>query len=403
MLRRVEVGAPHHPHYVVWELTLACDQRCLHCGSRAEHARPNELTTEQALDVVEQLARMGAWEVTLIGGEAYLHPGFLDVVRALRRHGVRPTLTTGGRGVTPELAAQLVEAGLHSASVSIDGLESTHDLFRATRGSFQSALSALANLRSVGITTAVNTNFNRLNVSQVDALYELVKANGASSWMLILTVPLGRGADRPDMLLQPWDLLELMPAFARAKERGLSDGIMVMPSNTVGYFGPEETLLRSQERGQGVHFQGCVAGRYSLGIEADGAVKGCPSLQTSHYVGGSLKTDSLEAIWKTKPLAFARTRTVDDLWGFCRTCPFAKQCLGGCTFMSHAYLGRPGNNPMCHFRARSLAADGRRERLVFKEAAPGAPFDNGLFEIVEEAFDAPDPRPPTPGALVRKR
>ena len=100
---------------------------------------------------------MGAWEVTLIGGEAYLHPGFLDVVRALRRHGVRPTLTTGGRGVTPELAAQLVEAGLHSASVSIDGLESTHDLFRATRGSFQSALSALANLRSVGITTAVNT------------------------------------------------------------------------------------------------------------------------------------------------------------------------------------------------------------------------------------------------------
>ncbi len=403
LLRRVEAGTPYHPHYVVWELTLACDQRCLHCGSRADVARPNELTTAQALDVVEQLARMKAWEVTLIGGEAYLHPGFLEVVRALRRHGIRPTLTTGGRGVTAELAAQLRDAGLHSASVSLDGLEATHDLFRATRGSFQSALAALENLRAVGITTAVNTNFNRLNVGQVDELYELVKAQGASSWMLILTVPLGRGADRPDMLLQPWDLLTLMPAFVRVKERGQRDGIRVMPSNTVGYFGPEETRLRSQDPGQGAHFRGCVAGRYSLGIEADGAVKGCPSLQTSHYVGGSLKTESLEQLWQTKELGFARSRTVDDLWGFCRTCPFATQCLGGCTFMAHAYLGRPGNQPMCHFRARSLAAEGRRERLVFRQAAPGAPFDNGVFEIVEEPFDAPDPRPPTPGALVRRR
>ena len=66
-------------------------------------------------------------------------------------------------------------------------------------------------------------------------------------------------------------------------------------------------------------------------------------------------------------------------------------------------LGRPGNNPYCHYRARTLAAQGKRERLVLREAAPGNPFDNGRFEIVEEAIDAPDVRPPTPRELVKKR
>ena len=395
--------SPHRPHYVVWELTLACDQLCTHCGSRAGEARPDELTTEQALGVVEQLAQMKAWEVTLIGGEAYLHPGFLDVIRALKKHGIRPSLTTGGRGITEELAKQMKEAGLHSISVSVDGLQQVHDLFRATKGSFESAINALKILRAAGLVTAANTNFNRLNLEQVDEVYELLKGLGISSWLLILTIPLGRGADRPEMLLQPWELLTLLPALARIKERAHADGIVMMPSNTLGYFGPEESFLRSPSDQESDHFRGCVAGRWSLGIEANGAVKGCPSLQTSHYVGGSLKTESLEEIWKSKELSFARARTVEDLWGFCRTCPFAKTCLGGCTFSAHSLFGKPGNNPMCHFRARSLAAEGKRERLVLKQAAPGVPFDYGLFELIEEPFDAPDPRPPTPGQWLRKK
>ncbi len=51
--------------------------------------------------------------------------------------------------------------------------------------------------------------------------------------------------------------------------------------------------------------------------------------------------------------------------------------MGGCTFTAHAVFGRPGNNPYCHYRARTLASAGRRERLVPKTAAPGTPFDNG--------------------------
>jgi radical SAM protein with 4Fe4S-binding SPASM domain len=141
-----------------------------------------------------------------------------------------------------------------------------------------------------------------------------------------------------------------------------------------------------------------------MGIESNGAVKGCPSLQSSHYIGGKTTERPLKEIWEQTPeLAFARKRTVEDLWGFCRTCPFAETCLGGCSFTAHSLFGRPGNNPYCHFRARAFAAEGKRERLVLREAARGLPFDNGRFAIVEEAFDAPDLRPPTPRELVKKR
>jgi hypothetical protein len=84
---------------------------------------------------------------------------------------------------------------------------------------------------------------------------------------------------------------------------------------------------------------------------------------------------------------------VDDLWGFCRTCPFADVCFAGCNFTAHALFGRAGNNPYCHYRAKILADRGVRERLVLREAAPGEPFDHGCFAIVEEPFDAPDPSP----------
>jgi radical SAM protein with 4Fe4S-binding SPASM domain len=405
MLRRLEVTQPdHHPAYVVWELTLRCDQPCTHCGSRAGTHRPDELSTEEALGVVRQLREMRAREVVLIGGEAYLHPGFLDIVRALKEAGIRPGMTTGGRGITEALARQVADAGLYAASVSIDGLEPTHDLMRAAPGSFASATGALRFLGAAGVRVAANTNLNRLNQADLEPLYEHLKGLGIRAWQLQITAPLGRAADRPAMLLQPWDLIDLLPRIAALKTRAFEDGITLMPGNNLGYFGPEEGLLRSPRPDAGDHWRGCMAGRYVMGIESNGAVKGCPSLQTSHYVGGNLRQRPLRDIWEGSPeLAFTRTRTVEDLWGFCRTCPFAATCMAGCSFTAHSLFGRPGNNPYCHYRARTLAKQGLRERLTPKAPAPGQPFDNGLFELVVEPLDAPDPRPPTPRELVKRR
>src|SRR5262245_42973904 len=106
--RHLPLAAPRasdrnvRPMYVVWEITLACDLACRHCGSRAGHARPDELTTSECLDLVDQIADLGVMEVILIGGEAYLRDDWCDVIRHIRARGMHALMTTGGRGLTKE-------------------------------------------------------------------------------------------------------------------------------------------------------------------------------------------------------------------------------------------------------------------------------------------------------------
>ena len=389
--RRVDTTADFHPAYVVWELTLRCNHACAHCGSRAQQPREGELTTEAALKVVQALAALGTREVVLIGGEAYLHPGFLEVVAALSVAGITPVMTTGGMGIRPALARDMADAGLRRVSVSIDGLEATHNRIRRHPGSFQSALKALESLQAAGLDISANTHFNRWNESELEDMYKLLQPLGVRSWQIQITAALGRAADRPEMLFQPWDLLQFLPRVAQLKRQAYADGILIMPGNNLGYFGPEEALLRSLKLEHKDAFQGCQAGRFVMGIESHGAVKGCPSLQSKSYTAGNLRETALADIWATgEALQFRRTDT-DYLWGYCAECPFAQTCQGGCSFTAHALFGKPGNNPYCHFRARHFQKQGLRERLVPLQAAEGQPFDHGLFEIVLEPFTAAEP------------
>ena len=159
----------------------------------------------------------------------------------------------------------------------------------------------------------------------------------------------------------------------------------VMAANNIGYFGPHEQTLRSFPFGADSHYGGCGAGKHFLGLESDGTVKGCPTLPTAPYGSGHVR--DLAELWKNdKIVGFSRHRTEDDLWGHCKTCYYASVCKGGCTWMAHTTLGRPGNNPFCYHRVIELQKKGIRERLVQVERAPGLPFDHGRFEIVEEAI-----------------
>ena len=102
----------HAPIFAVWETTLRCDLACRHCGSRAGVARPDELSTEECLDLVHQLAELGTREVAIIGGEAYLRDDWVDIIREIKKSGMRPVMATGGGGRTAERARSGVEAGL---------------------------------------------------------------------------------------------------------------------------------------------------------------------------------------------------------------------------------------------------------------------------------------------------
>lgn len=385
-----DVDHQARPIYAVWEITLACDLACRHCGSRAGRGRPDELTTPEALDLIAQMARLGVKEVSLIGGEAYLRPDWLDLIGAIRAHGMTAAMTTGGRGLTPELVGKARDAGLAHVSVSIDGDEPTHDRLRGVPGSYRAAVAALRALNEGGLRASCNTQINRLSLPLLEQVLETVAAIGIHGWQIQLTVPMGRAADEPEILLQPHDLLGLFPRLAALKDRCDALGVVLWPGNNVGYFGPYEAKLRGGHlRGQGGT---CGAGRLTLGIEANGAIKGCPSLPSERWTGGNVRDESLQAIWeRAEPLRFTRARTTDDLWGYCRSCYYADECMSGCTWTTFVTFGKPGNNPYCHHRALEMAKQGKRERVVRVAQAPGEPFDHGAFAIVVEPLSGGTP------------
>jgi radical SAM protein with 4Fe4S-binding SPASM domain len=374
------------PVHAVWEITLACDLKCGHCGSRAGKARTKELSTEECLQVVAELAALGTREVTLIGGEAYLRRDFAQIIAAVRAAGMQCTLQSGGRNLNDARIGAAVEAGLTAAGISIDGTRELHDELRGVRGSFDAAVASLHRLREHGLPTSVNTQITAHVLDQLDDVLDVVIAAGAKNWQLQLTVPMGRAGDHPEMILQPYQMLEVLPKLAALFERAARGGVLLQIGNNIGYFGPHEGELRGSGF-EAIHYEGCLGGQNTIGIEADGSVKGCPSLPTDSYVGGNVRELDLTTIWlETPELSFSRERR-DPQWGFCASCYYKDVCRGGCTWMAHSLLGKPGNNPFCHHRALELERQGLRERIRQVEAAPGRPFDHGRFEVGVETRD----------------
>ena len=368
------------PLYCVWEITLKCDLGCRHCGSRAGAERNVELSTEECLDVVRQLEDLGIREVTLIGGEAYLREDWDQIAAEITRRGMACTMTTGGRALGEDRLLRAIDAGITSISVSIDGLSRTHELQRGAPNSWEDAMKSCERIAASPIRLTTNTQVNRMSLPEIPALAQMLVDTGSQAWQIQITVPMGRGADRPQMLLQPYDLLDFFPLLAWVKnERLTPNGVRLFPGNNVGYFGPYESMLRYG--GQlGSHWSGCGAGKSCIGIESDGKIKGCPSLPSDQYTGGYTNQDVItDVVMEAPEVNHIRLRTNDDLWGFCKTCYYSDVCRAGCTWTSHCTLGRSGNNPYCIHRALVYEEQGKHEHLIQLQSAPGQPFDHGVF------------------------
>jgi Y-X(10)_GDL-associated radical SAM protein len=400
----------HVPVHVVWEITLACDLKCQHCGSRAGARRDSELDTAECLGVIDALARLGTREVTLIGGEAYLRSDWLDLVRAIRAHGMFCAVQTGGRNLTDKRLEAAVAAGIQGVGVSIDGLAPLHDELRGVPGSFDKALDTVRRASALGVAVSVNTQIGARTMADLPELMSVIADAGAKHWQIQLTVAMGNAVDNDAVLLQPHQLLELMPLLSRLYREAQERGLLLLTGNNIGYFGPYEHVWRGLGD-EAIHWSGCAAGQNVIGLEADGSMKGCPSLRTEGYTGGNVREMSVEDIWNNaEAIHFGRLRSVEDLWGFCRTCYYADVCRGGCTWTADSLFGRPGNNPYCHHRALALDARGLRERVAKKREAPDSPFAIGEFELILEPVpgrataDAPAPLTVSgPGALVQLR
>jgi radical SAM protein with 4Fe4S-binding SPASM domain len=342
--------APYYPRYVVWELTLACNMRCTHCGSRAGRGRPNELGLDEMLRLCDELGEMKCERLTLLGGEPLIHPHWLEIAARLRQNGTRVNVITNGWVLDSETVCDnLEEAKLSIVGISLDGLEESHDRLRRA-GSFRRIERGMDLLRERNLPIAVVTMITKESLPELPELYEYIVEKGVKVWQLQIALPLGNLGRRNPLLLEAAHLERIFEIVAEKNE--LHDDIRIDLADNIGYFSPlEYEYERAAKRSRRL-WTGCYAGIQVMGIDSNGDIKGCQSLPSiPRFIEGNIRERSLRDIWND-PDSFTYNRkfTISQLSGFCARCEYGSLCKAGCTAAAFSYTGHIGENPMCAHR-----------------------------------------------------
>jgi radical SAM protein with 4Fe4S-binding SPASM domain len=334
------------PVVVGLELTLRCPCRCSTCGSTAGQARAGELTHDEWLGAIAALADLGCQRLSLLGGEPLLYSRWPELARAARSRNIVVDMVTSAQGLDATTAEKMREAGLTSVTVSVDGLEATHDRQRGVRGCFQQAMRAIRLVDSTGLKVGATTQVNQDTLVELEALAPALEDAGVLGWQLQLTLPMGRARGQ-DLALRADQTPDLLRLLRRMSTR---PGLRPHITDNIGYGTPDDVRLRTIQGGFPRPWLGCRAGIDALGITSDGRVKGCLSMPDK-YAEGSIRERPLADLWND-PAAFAYNRRFvpESLSGGCATCDLSPICRGGCTSVAMTMHGRPGTSTHCFRR-----------------------------------------------------
>lgn len=349
-----------------FELTLKCNEACFHCGSSCGAARPDGLPVEvyrAVLDEVKQNFDIRPLMLCITGGEPLLRPDFFEILGYAHSQGFTWGMTSNATLITPQVAHRLYESGMATISVSIDGLEKTHDRLRGLDGGYRLAMEGIENLlaerdrryaepaaspgqqendqpvtgqqadwqhvnrpdqpvegkrrkkpfRAIQVTTVINHE----NIHELDALYAIFEKMDIDSWRVIGLEPIGRALLRPELMLTPEDQRRLISFIyeKRCEQMPVTYGC----SHFVGF---------DYEREIRDWYFLCNAGIYTASIMANGDVGACLDIErTPRTVQGNILETPFTEIWNKRFELFRRplSRMCED----CRDCSYERYCAGG--------------------------------------------------------------------------
>lgn len=183
------------PIFCLWEITDRCNLSCVHCFYNANQRSDSELSTAEALKVIEQLSAMGVFEVYLIGGEPLLRDDWRLLVKSLRDNNIQVGIISNGTMIDRGTAAQLSELKVKWVQVSIDGASAkVHDSVRGVRGAWEKSLEAVRCLKTAGVRTYVSFVPTKLNFRDVKSVIGICVDLGLDYFLTDMLVLTGRAA-----------------------------------------------------------------------------------------------------------------------------------------------------------------------------------------------------------------
>lgn len=319
----------YQPITCVWEVTMGCNMRCGHCGSSCAESLPDELTTQEALDLCNQIAELGLKWITLSGGEPLTRKDIHLLVKRLSSLGVAVNMITNGWLLERETADKLKDSGISTIAISIDGTPQVHDKIRC-KGAFDHARLAFLTMKELDINTGAVTTITKQNIHILADLKELLIDMGVQSWQVQLGLPMGNLEKRPDWVLEPEQMKDIIDfCYDTAKE----GRIAIYPADCIGYYTKKELEIKqiSYKSHMVAPWDGCNAGIRGFGILQNGDILGCTSIRSKDYIEGNIKERPLRDIWEDESkFLWRREMTKEKLSGSCKTCIYGSKCLGGC-------------------------------------------------------------------------
>lgn len=307
--------------FLFLELTLRCNENCIHCGSRCGEFRSEELSFEHYKDFLNKIKHdfgTSGIQLCITGGEPLLRKDFFDIMGYAHSLGFHWGMTSNGTLIDSNIAVKLKECGMDTISVSLDGMRDSHDAFRRTPGGWDAAVRGINALieqnafREIQVTTVIHKG----NIDELSELYDYLCGVDIDSWRLVTIEPIGRALDA-GLSLDPEDYIRVLD-FIREKRA----------ENMPVTYGCTHYLGLEYEREVRDWYFLCNAGIYTAGIRSNGDIGACLDIEMRpELLEGNILTDDFTQIWKNGFKSYRKD--LSNRSAKCSACSEREFCHGG--------------------------------------------------------------------------
>ncbi len=346
---------------LAWEVTRACNLACRHCRASAQtEPFPGELSTEEALELIDEIARVGSPILIFSGGEPLLRADIFQLVERARENGLRCAMAPNGTLVDAENARRMAESGIERVSISIDAPDAVrHNAFRGVEGAFEASLRGIEHLLRAGIPFQINTTVTRSNLPVFGDIYHLARDLGAAAWHIFLLVPMGRGSEMSEEVISSREyerILNWFYDFSRSSSMQLKATCAPQYHRILRQRAKQEGIAVNRENfGLDAVSRGCLGGNGFCFISHSGQVQPCGYLELDC---GQVREEPFSRIWHHSK-HFRELRDPSQYEGKCGVCEYERVC-GGCRARAHTMNGNHlAEEPLCAYEPRRKGGDGR--------------------------------------------